>query len=607
MYSKNDFEFGIDRGMERIQSMSSFDEGASSIVTGDSTQMMIEGQWDETVPLSEIHEGIVEHLTQRLEKLKALYKGLKMKSGASGNREELLMKKIVHARMNYQRYIAATKDILTRCGEFVRTQRDTPETRIAFIRNAQDYFSQAKDFVRLDLSLRRISPTLLRYIEPKTTDSPDVYSRKRELCRAMVGVLGKERSIQISTGAGKVFRSKYIRQGKLFFRGFPEQWIPVLPPVLKDILKDVEADRRWPLTIIFIFSGYCSRVYVHQGFCSGCYFPILRDTEDIDSSGGKLFCHSCGKEVEWTYYISPQAIQALFSSFHPKEIEDMKILVRSRVVSEHSVEEDVVFGDFLESCFQTMGMDSEEELPDSSSKFSTSPSSKKTVSPGEGRGRPRLEKQTPSPEYLFNIVPFRDVSERVRNFVRRVYSDETLKIEQRIRDIYQGYRSEIQAFEGCVEEEKYPRGLFSKIDKYVRHYYKVPTSEEVRELPLDEFGGKRGTSRGMILSALSSLNQSNLLNQTSLLCEKLWGYKLPDLSRHRDQIIYECVLQKEVFLRLSSDIGRKSNLNQTLILMYIIQRHGYPWTERDFHISFSENTIKKQTEILGEIFKIIDQ
>lgn len=607
--------------MRSINSGSSIGEGGSSIVTGDSTQLAIEGQWDERVPLDEIHTGIVEHLTARLEKLKAIYKGLKTTTGGGGRRE-LMMKKIVQARINYQRYMAATNDILIRCGEFVNTRKDTPETRIAFIRNAQDYFIQARDFVKLDITFRKMSPTLLKYIEPKQTDSPEIYTRKRDLCRTMMGILGRERSPQLTNGAGKLFRSKYIHRGKCLDRGFPSQWVVFLPPLLKEILQDSPEDRRWPLTIMYIFSRFCSRVHVHQGFCPGCYFPILRDTGDMDTSGGKLFCYACGKEIEWTYHFNPRSIRVLFSGFHFLEIEEMRGVVRSRIeLDESSLDDDEKFEAVLENCLREpvsgdkeldgVSEDVEDGVPATEACAEDDISErggKKTVSPGGGRGRPRSESPPgKSPEKVFKIVSFREVTERIRKFMQRVYSDSRLKIEQRLKDMYQSYKTEIQAFEGLIEEARYPRGFFHKIEKYIRHYFKVPSKEEVRGLPPDERGGKPGTNRGMIISALINLNLSNFIDQTSLICERLWGYGLPNLSEHRDQILFECILQKEVFLRLSSELGRKSNLNQQLIFMFVVQRHGYKWLEEDFHIIFSETTKKKQMGIMRGIFEIIDR
>jgi hypothetical protein len=358
-------------------------------------------------------------------------------------------------------------------------------------------------------------------------------------------------------------------------------------------------------------------MYVHQGFCPGCHFPILRDTEDIDASGGKLFCNACGKEIEWTYHINPRSLKTLFSGFHSLEVDTMREDIRKRIIAEEfRVEGDETIEDVLWfssaeavpelSLQEERGSDNSDnpvEEPDEDD-----PPPKKPVSPGAGRGRPRSESpESKVPEKVFKIISFREVMDRIREFMKRVYSEDSSKIEQRLKDVYHTYKTEIQAFEGLNEEEKYPRGFISKIDKYVRHYYKTPPREEIQAAPLDEKGGKTGTNRGMIISALMNLNHGNFIDQTSFICEKLWGYSLPNLSEHRDQILYECVLQKEVFMRLSSNIGRKSNLSQQLILMYVTQRHGYRWSEEDFHITFSESTKKKQLSIMEEIFEVIDR
>ena len=174
--------------MLRSKSVSSL--GSSSVLTGDSLQMAIEGQWDETVSLVEIHQGIVQHLTLKLEKLKRKYMNLKF---ADETKKERMMKKIVAARVSYQRYMNVTKDVLKNCEEFMRVRRDTPGSRIAFIRHAQDYFSQAKEFIKLDISLKKLSPALLNYVQPKSTDSPTTYRRKRDMCKAMSLVIANDK------------------------------------------------------------------------------------------------------------------------------------------------------------------------------------------------------------------------------------------------------------------------------------------------------------------------------------------------------------------------------------------------------------------------------
>lgn len=601
-------------------------DASSSIITGDSTQINLEGQWDESIPLESIHEGIVEYLVTKLERLKATYKGLKMKSRNPSfrNREDLVMKKIVTARLNYQRYMAVTKDILSRCNEFMNTRRDTPESRIAFIRNAQDYFQQARDFVKMDITFKKLSPSLIRYIEPKTGDSPEVYARKRELCKTMIGILGKEKTNQFTNGVGKLFRSRYLQQSKLFNKGFPEQWINSLPVSLKTILKGVSEEERWPRTLIFLFSNYCSRNYVHQGFCPGCYHPIINEVahDEHVSSGGKLFCRACGKEIEWTYYINPRTIRILFSKFHTEEIEKMKLNVESIIGKEIETDEERGFDDILDLYishdYEEEGMDGEtlehenEEWCCSQEKKRVQREKKtdepRTTSPGSGRGRPRSESpRKVSEEY--KTISFGDVIERVREKIFEIYGEEPKhSLERRLKIVYQTFRMELQTLEGFVDEEdKYPRAFLSKIENYVRYHFKLPPKEEVRLLPLCEKGGREGTNRGMIISALTELKFSKYLNYVTLICEKLWNYQKPDFSRHRDDIIYECVLQKEIFTRLSYKYGRKSNLNQQLILLFILQRYGYMWTEEDFKIKFHEDTKTKQLGIMKEIFSVIDQ
>jgi hypothetical protein len=44
-----------------------------------------------------------------------------------------------------------------------------------------------------------------------------------------------------------------------------------------------------------------------------------------------------------------------------------------------------------------------------------------------------------------------------------------------------------------------------------------------------------------------------------------------------------------------------------LILMFIVNRYGYPWDVNDFRVNFANHTLQKQLDILKEIFRVIDE
>ena len=50
--------------------------------------------------------------------------------------------------------------------------------------------------------------------------------------------------------------------------------------------------------------------------------------------GGKLYCHACRKEIEWTYYMSPRTICLILHSFHPSEIQAYKDLLVENILKD---------------------------------------------------------------------------------------------------------------------------------------------------------------------------------------------------------------------------------------------------------------------------------
>jgi hypothetical protein len=261
--------------MLRSKSLSSIDE-LSSVCTGNSLQMAIEGQWDETVSIREIHDGVVKYLSDKLERLKRRY--LSLKTCQDENRKSHLVRKIVTARIGYQRYLNVTRDILERCNDFMKHRRDTPSSRIAFMRNVQEYFVQARDFVRMDITLKKISPTLLNYVQPRTTDSPNTYRKKRDMCRVMSLVVNSDKNCVLNSTSGKTFRSRYAQQNKFLHTDFPDSWIQCLPLALRNALDGIaDGDLRWLYTIIYLFSKHCTANYLQQGYCPSCMFPIVNE------------------------------------------------------------------------------------------------------------------------------------------------------------------------------------------------------------------------------------------------------------------------------------------------------------------------------------------
>jgi hypothetical protein len=641
--------------MLRTRSMSSIDD-LSSVGTGNSIQMAIEGQWDEGISIRDIHDGVIQHLSEKLEILKRKYVFFKSSQGAV-NSEQIprVVRKIVAARINYQRYLNVTRDILEKCNDFVRSRKDTPASRIAFIRNVQEYFSQAKDFIRLDISLRKISPTLLQYVQPRTTDSPQTYRRKRDMCRVMSSVVNNDRNCVLNSTTGKLFRSRYAQQNKFTHTDFPDSWTSYLPLVLRNALANVsDVELRWIYTIIYMFSKHCTANYLQQGYCPTCVFPIVNE-RGKGTAGGKLFCPACKKEIEWTYYMNPRTICLMIMGFHPMEIDDVKKNLIEAIRKDPGLfsgtdsgeEQGTYFEDVLEeyllnygnyvdiatkrspgkdTVFRTFSLETDPgqkeprfcvedvdrglvgEMAESCQLESASSKHLETKEESSLGERENVTAQECSQDDSGHNEASQYqsmVMRKAATIIRNIYGKSNPLDLKMAKDTYQLYRAELMAFEG-KQDGQIPRGLIPKIERYVCHYFKVPSKEEVRKLPLDEKGERQGTSRRMIAEALKELGLDKYSGCISNIANKMWGTKLPNMSKHHVDILTDCVVQKEVFTRMSTH-GRKSNLNQRLILMHITNRYGYPWDANDFRVNFANYTFQKQMDILTEIFRVIDE
>jgi hypothetical protein len=601
--------------MIRSRSVSSF--GNSSVITGDSLQMALEGQWDENISIDEIHQGIMSYLANKLEDLKSKYIQLKF---ADRRKQDRLMKKVVSARIKYQKYINVTKDVLKNCNEFLRVRKDTPGSRIAFIRNVQEYLSQAKEFVKMDITLKKISPSLLNHIQPSTQDTPEMYSRKREMRKAMSMVLQNDKNCLTTNGLGKMFRSRYAQQNRFIHHEFPEVWIQYFPVALRNALKGVtSSERRWLITIMYIFSKHCSSNYIQQGYCSSCLFPIIQQRSQ-GVVAGKLYCLSCKKEIDWTYFMNPRTICLIFSGFHSQEIEESK----QRIIDSVLTDPDNPYEETSESHFEevlqhyiNVRMDFEDLSPKpilQNVELPTTDCEEHIEEPepvlNTTNEMERFNKIIHAEDNMYpdeyNIPSFSTVVVHVMETVHKIYGKESMIDLKIAKESYATFRSEILSFEG-KNQAQVPRGLIPKIERYVCHYYKLPSKDEVKKLPLTEKGDRAGTSRKMIYDALTDLSLTKYSHMVSKIAHKIWGSQLPNMKDHYLEILHDCVLQKEVFNRLSSTYGRKTNIGQKVILMYISKRYGYKWDEDDFRVNFSQNTLTRHLEILKEIFSIIDQ
>lgn len=138
-------------------------------------------------------------------------------------------------------------------------------------------------------------------------------------------------------------------------------------------------------------------------------------------------------------------------------------------------------------------------------------------------------------------------------------------------------------------QQKTLDNMFSNLNSYFKGY-NLPTSEQIKNKPLDHRGRREGTDKEMMYKALSNIGYAAYYENINLICHLYWGWELPDISQIEDIIMEDYDKSQRVFEKVKKD--RKSSLNGQYRLFKILERHNFKCRSDDFKIV-------KTDEILG--------
>lgn len=105
--------------------------------------------------------------------------------------------------------------------------------------------------------------------------------------------------------------------------------------------------------------------------------------------------------------------------------------------------------------------------------------------------------------------------------------------------------------------------------------------EEIRKMKCNLDGKKAGTSRKILWSALEKLGFSQYYDETSYICNIYWGWKLPDLTKYRDQLIKDYQLSQNIWNSIKIEYKRSASLGTQFRLYVQLMAVGYPHCNRD--------------------------
>lgn len=146
----------------------------------------------------------------------------------------------------------------------------------------------------------------------------------------------------------------------------------------------------------------------------------------------------------------------------------------------------------------------------------------------------------------------------------------------------------LNTFEG-KQDEKISDILYEQLDEYLQTQGMLPC-EQIRKMDYigPDFRKKSGTSISILIDALKSTNNTHYYKDIELISHVLWGWKLPDISQFREQIIEDYVNTQRVYKRFKE---KDSSINVNLRLFWHLKIVGCEVYIEDFKIPNSSESL----------------
>lgn len=134
--------------------------------------------------------------------------------------------------------------------------------------------------------------------------------------------------------------------------------------------------------------------------------------------------------------------------------------------------------------------------------------------------------------------------------------------------------------------------LYQELDEYMDSIGHNK-GEYYRDKPLNSEGKKDGTSRRLLWQALGKLGYNQYYDEASRICHIYWGWKLPDLSHYRDQLIEDYQKTQTVWKKIKSGYPRSASLGTQYRLYKQLLAVGFPnYEKEDFRIQDMTDSIR---------------
>lgn len=190
----------------------------------------------------------------------------------------------------------------------------------------------------------------------------------------------------------------------------------------------------------------------------------------------------------------------------------------------------------------------------------------------------------------------------------RYMSDETIVV-QKISGKIGNYQSDPEKRENFEKKlNKFqgkfpfiiPSEVFSAIDKYFVIYADGQLSKSnMVTIPNDEYGGKPGTSKPLMLSVMSNLGLTQYNDNVEVICREYWGWICPDYTMIKDDVMkyYDTITNS---LRKISK-AKRPYVSSPYLLFWILRQMLVKCRKEDFRIPTTTDIIERYSVVRRDV------
>lgn len=181
-------------------------------------------------------------------------------------------------------------------------------------------------------------------------------------------------------------------------------------------------------------------------------------------------------------------------------------------------------------------------------------------------------------------------------------TNRTAAIPKTSYDDWSNFEKAIQTFQG-IQSKALPDDLEEKLDYYFEEQG-LPIGKDVRKKPQIEKGRKEGTSRSIMQQALISIGYIHLVGDLLLIMSNYWGWALPMIDRHIDEIQRRFELSKPYYHLYKGD--RKSSLGAQFRLFQILYSMHFDVDASDFKLVMTPDLQREYNKIWSKVAESLE-